>query len=189
MFEKKRWFTLLGVLGVVGLLLAGTAGTVAAWRGGPPTGITPGSGITAGGSTPVGATGVGYAAAGNVSSPVFVLSDLTGLSVVEISAQLAEGATLAEVAEANGITLDAFVDALLEPRVEWLNEAVSSGAMTQEYADTILDHLRTSLESVLTTEHTSTFGTGMGTGMGAGMRPVAPRGGRMGGGMRWSTTP
>ncbi len=184
MFEKKRWFTLLGVLGVVGLLLAGTAGTVAAWRGGPPTGITPGSGIA-----PVGVAGAGYAARGSVGSPVFVLSELTGLSTVEIAEQLADGATLAEIAEANGITLDAFVDALLEPRVEWLNEAVSNGTMTQEYADTILDHLRTSLESVLTSEHTPTFRAGMGAGMGAGMRPTAPRGGRMGGGMRWSTTP
>lgn len=189
MFEKKRWFTLLGVLGVVGLLLAGTAGTVAAWRGGPPTGITPGSGIAADGIAPVGVAGAGYAAGGSVSSPVFVLSEMTGLSVVEISTQLADGATLAEIAEANGITLDAFVDALLEPRVEWLNEAVSNGTMTQEYADTILDHLRTSLESVLTSEHTPTLGAGMGVGMGAGMRPAAPRGGRMGGGMRWSTTP
>ncbi len=189
MFEKKRWFTLLSVLGVVGLLLAGTAGTVAAWRGGPPTGVTPGSGIAATDGSAVGAAGAGYAARGSASSPVFVLSEMTGLSVVEISTQLADGATLAEIAEANGVTLDTFIDALLEPRVEWLNEAVSSGMMTQEYADTILDHLRTSLEATLTAEHTPAVGTGIGVGMGAGMRPAAPRGGRMGGGLRWTTTP
>ena len=185
MFEKKRWFTLLGVLGVVGLLLAGTAGTVAAWRGGPPAGITPGSDIAADGSTPVGMAGAGYAAHGNVNSPVFVLSEMTDLSVTEISAQLANGATLAEVAEANGIALDAFVNALMEPRVAWLNEAVSNGTMTQEYADTILEHMRSNMESVLTGEHTPAFGAGMGEGM----RHAARRGGRMGGGMCWGTAP
>lgn len=103
----------------------------------------------------LGSLGVSYAAtASETTSPVLgagirmghairdagarlvdVLADLTGLSVDEIKAQRAEGDSIAEIAEANGVSADAVVDGALEVRREVLDAKVADGTITQEQAD------------------------------------------------------
>jgi hypothetical protein len=61
-----------------------------------------------------------------------------GLSETELQTQLAAGKTLADVAKAQGKTVDGLVSALLAAEKKQLDTAVSSGRLTQAQADEIL---------------------------------------------------
>lgn len=66
----------------------------------------------------------------------------TGIEVNEIIAQLApDGATLADVIEANGGSVDAVVATTVASATERINEALNSGNITQEQADKLLENL------------------------------------------------
>lgn len=62
------------------------------------------------------------------------LTDL-GLTIEDIQAGRQDGQTLAETAEANGISEDELVDALVAAAVERADAAVESGRITQDEAD------------------------------------------------------
>jgi hypothetical protein len=63
------------------------------------------------------------------------LTELLGLTGEELLAEVKDGKTLADVAEAQGVELDAVVDVLMAPMTEKLAEAVEAGYMTQEQAN------------------------------------------------------
>jgi hypothetical protein len=61
-----------------------------------------------------------------------------GLSETELRTQLADGKTLADVAKAEGKTVDGLVSALVADEKKELEAAVSSGRLTQAQADELL---------------------------------------------------
>ena len=67
------------------------------------------------------------------------LAELLGLTADELRAELKDGKTLAEVAEAQGVELDAVVDALMAPMAEKLAQAVEDGKLSQAEADEKLE--------------------------------------------------
>lgn len=69
------------------------------------------------------------------------LVEATGLEVSEIRDQLRDGATPAEVVEANGGDVQAVIDSIVATITTHVNERVEAGQMTQERADEILSEL------------------------------------------------
>ncbi len=63
------------------------------------------------------------------------LTDLLGLTAEEIHTQLHDGATLAEIAAAQGVEVQAVVDALVAELDTRLDEAVADGRIDQAEAD------------------------------------------------------
>jgi hypothetical protein len=65
-----------------------------------------------------------------------VAAEVLGLSEADLRDALAtEGATLADVAEEQGVDLDTLVEALVTAQAERIAEAVADGRITQEEAD------------------------------------------------------
>ena len=60
------------------------------------------------------------------------IAEVLGLEVEDLRAQLAEGATMAEIA---GDNVDVLIAALVDDATEKINEAVAAEKMTQEEAD------------------------------------------------------
>ncbi len=63
------------------------------------------------------------------------LPDLLGIHATELKTQLQGGATVAEVAGANGVPVDDVINGLVEAATERLNTAVAEGNITQDHAD------------------------------------------------------
>lgn len=63
-----------------------------------------------------------------------------GLTEAELRTQLSEGKSLAEVAKAKGKSVDGLVAALVADEKKELDEAVSSGRLTREQADEMLEN-------------------------------------------------
>jgi hypothetical protein len=74
------------------------------------------------------------------------LSDATeylGLSVEQLRERVADGETLAEIAEAEGKSVDGLVDALLADAKKRLDDAVADDRLSRERADEVLERLET----------------------------------------------
>ena len=63
------------------------------------------------------------------------VADAIGIAVDELRDALADGQTLAQVAEANGVDPQAVIDTLVTEASEWLDEAIADGRLDQEDAD------------------------------------------------------
>jgi hypothetical protein len=59
----------------------------------------------------------------------------------ELEARLDAGETMWEIAAAQGLDAEQFRQVMLDARTQALNAAVAAGAMTQEQADWMLDHM------------------------------------------------
>ena len=96
------------------------------------------------------------------------------MTTEELQEALADGQTVAELAEAQGVALEDLVDALVEPMIERIEQAVEGGRLTQEQADeqieTMKEHLLQQLESGFELGHGGFSG-----------HPGPMRGGRWGG--------
>ena len=66
------------------------------------------------------------------------LPDLLGIDVDELRAQLEAGSTVAEIAEANGVSVDDVINGLVSEASDRLGTAVTDGKVTQEQADEAL---------------------------------------------------
>jgi len=138
----------------------------------------------------LGTVGVSYAATGTVSSTgacgigaqmgqsirgagarfVDIVADLTGLSVEEVQAQRAQGESIADIAEANGVSSDTVVEGALDARKAILDAKVADGTLTQEQADAAYAQMSGRLaERVTTDEVGAPNWAGQGRGRGAGM--------------------
>jgi len=62
-------------------------------------------------------------------------TEALGLEPAELRERLANGSSLADVAEAEGVEVQTLIDALLSAHQERLDEAVADGDLTQEQAD------------------------------------------------------
>jgi hypothetical protein len=70
------------------------------------------------------------------------LAELTGLEPADLYAELQEGKTLLEVAQAHGVnSAEQLVEAVLASRAEVLQQRVEASYLTQEQADWMLDHM------------------------------------------------
>ncbi len=107
------------------------------------------------------------------------LSDLLGLETSELFAELAEGNTLADVAEAQGVDPDAVADVLVSEAEERLNAAAEKGFIDEaEVAEKLAD-IEESIDDVINGElpirrngHRG-FGRGFGGADGAAVDDVA----------------
>jgi len=147
---KKNWKR-IGVVAVV-LALGGALvlGAVAFAQGPGPQGIhTPGTGwmTPQEGIGPFGrgmgvgpgrGFGIRGAWGGPENSLVAVAAEVLGLERAELVAELQDGKTIADVAEEQGVELDAIVEAFIAPKAEHLAELVTDGRLTQEEADEML---------------------------------------------------
>jgi hypothetical protein len=103
---------------------------------------------------------------------VDVVADLTGLSVDEVQAQRAEGESIADIAEANGVAAEDVVADALAARKAILDAKVADGTITQEQADVAFDQMSERLTERVSTDEVgppSWSGQGRGQGMGQGM--------------------
>lgn len=89
---------------------------------------------------------------GVLQTLVDVLTEETGLTAQEIFQQVRDGATLAEVIEANGGSVEDVTQALITEAETRVEEAVSNGQMTQERADEILANLETRITEALNSQ-------------------------------------
>lgn len=62
-------------------------------------------------------------------------AEVLGVDAEELHTQLHEGATLADVATANGVEIDAVIEAIVADAEERLAQAVADGRLTQAEAD------------------------------------------------------
>jgi polyhydroxyalkanoate synthesis regulator phasin len=70
-----------------------------------------------------------------------VVAELLGIDVEELRRQLRDGASIADIAEANGVDVQTVIDALVAEANEHLQLAVDDGRLTQEEADAQLDRI------------------------------------------------
>ena len=123
---------------------------------------------------------------------VDILADLTGLSTTEIAAARAEGASIADIAEANGVSADEVLAAALAARAELLDGLVADGTITQDQADLMYEQMadRLSERITATTIGGAGWGGGAGCALGTGTQGTPGQGsgyrgqGRMGLGLR-----
>lgn len=62
-------------------------------------------------------------------------AEAIGIDETELRDALDGGESIADVAEANGVSVDAVIDALVEDKAEQIAEKVESGRITQDEAD------------------------------------------------------
>ncbi len=70
------------------------------------------------------------------------VSQLLGLTPEEIHDEWLAGETLAEIAQAQGVSETDLVDAIMAAREEAVQQRVADGFITQEQADLMLQHMR-----------------------------------------------
>ena len=92
------------------------------------------------------------------------LADALSLTQDDLNARLADGETLAQVAEAQGLTQADLATALEASVKAGLDQAVADGALTQAQADQMLSHMAGNYEWMIT--HMGTGGMGFGAGNG-----------------------
>ena len=94
-----------------------------------------------------------------------IITEATGLTLQEIRQQVADGATLAEVIEANGGSVDDVVTQVVAAITERVTEGQANGNLTAERATEILENLEQNVRDMLN-----------------GEMPFMPQGGRFGDG-------
>ena len=101
-----------------------------------------------------------------------------GLTYAELNTALQNGQTVAQLAQAKGVSLDALKTAALDAMRTSFAELVKQGVMTQEQADWMLDHM----DDMPMFDFAQGFGPGMMGGrvpggmMGRGAQPAGPQG-------------
>lgn len=103
-----------------------------------------------------------------------VLTDALGVTEDELRTALQEGKTIAEVAEAEGVALDAVIDALVAEHETHLDERVAAGDLTQAQADERLEGARERITAMVNGERPErpAFGGHRGFGRRGGMGPM-----------------
>jgi uncharacterized phage infection (PIP) family protein YhgE len=77
------------------------------------------------------------------------VAEALGLEADELQTALADGQTIAEVADAQGVALDDVIAALTADRADALAEQVADGSLSQEQADAMLALLEANLNQML----------------------------------------
>jgi hypothetical protein len=101
------------------------------------------------------------------NSLVAVAAKVLGMEQTALVAELNAGKTIAEVAAAQGVALDKIVAAFVQPHVDWLNQAVKDGKITQAQADQSIAAMKANITTKLSAPRASAprgKSNGMGTG-------------------------
>ena len=69
-----------------------------------------------------------------------VIADTLGMTVEELEAAHADGQRLPEIADAQGVTMEAIQTAVEAARTAAIEDALAAGTITQEQADSLLSH-------------------------------------------------
>ena len=77
------------------------------------------------------------------------VAEALGLSYDQLTAQINEGKSIADIAAAQNVSLGSVVDAVVAPQADFIDSQVQSGALTQEQADAVLTLLRSRVEAAL----------------------------------------
>lgn len=77
------------------------------------------------------------------------LAELVGTDTDGLKAELGDGKTLAEIAEANGIEAQTVIDALVEKANARIDAAVEAGKLTAEEAETRMSEAATRIENLV----------------------------------------
>ncbi len=81
-----------------------------------------------------------------------VVTDMLGLSAEEVYEAFQSGQSLADLAEAQGVSVDDLVDALVAEATETVNEKLAAGDITADRAESILDGLEENVEDRVNAE-------------------------------------
>ena len=76
-------------------------------------------------------------------------ADYLGLTEAELREQLADGKSLADIAKAQGKSVDGLEQAILDGAKSGLDEAVQNERLTQEQADEIYSRLQSSIDDIV----------------------------------------
>lgn len=138
----KKWMLFGGVLGVA--ILGAILFAIPAFSQSPvtPPGTNqaigcPGAGGAVGG---YGMMGGGYM---GLTNPVTLgrVADILGVTTDQLTARLQQGETIAQVAQAQNVSAEAVVAAVVAPQTEMMQIAVKYGYMTQTQVQTMLDQM------------------------------------------------
>jgi hypothetical protein len=102
-----------------------------------------------------------------------LIADTLGLPEADVLAALQSGTTIADLAAAQGITVDALVSVLVEEHAAALDAAVAAGTITADNAALMQARM---VEMITLRLESGSFTGGMGTGNGAGLRAQNPDG-------------
>lgn len=91
-------------------------------------------------------------------------AEFLGLTEAELREQLRDGKTLAQVAEAEGKSVDGLEQAILDGAKSDLDEAVANERLTQEQADAIYERLQGSIDDLVNGKLPGPRGPGFGVG-------------------------
>ncbi len=85
-------------------------------------------------------------------SPVEILSDMTDVSVDDIRSARQSGDSLADIAEANGVTTDDYVAAVVDAATMAIDDAVADGELSDDRAAEIKEGLPDKVTAMVTSE-------------------------------------
>jgi hypothetical protein len=89
-----------------------------------------------------------------------VAAEAIGVSEDDLRSALADGQSIADVAEANGVEVQAVIDALVADANADLDEAVADGDLTEEQATDIRENLVDRITAFVNGEHPFVGGRG-----------------------------
>ena len=69
------------------------------------------------------------------------VSDLLGMPSEERCELRQDGMSLADIAAEKGVTIDELVEAIMAERTAWVQARVDDGTLTQERADSMIEHM------------------------------------------------
>ncbi len=142
---------LLTIVGVLAILVAALPAGAAFAQG--PSGQNPPLGLGRGNW------------GGPDNSLVAVAAKVLGMEQTALVAELQAGKTIAQVAQTKGVALDKIVTAFVQPHVDWLNQAVKDGKITQAQADQYIATMKANITAKLSAPLTPR-GNGNGNGTG-----------------------
>ena len=85
-------------------------------------------------------------------SPVEILSDLTGVSVEDIRGARQSGDSLADIAQANNVTTEDYVAAVVDAATTAIDDAVADGKLSEDRAAEIKEGLTDKVTAMVTSE-------------------------------------
>jgi polyhydroxyalkanoate synthesis regulator phasin len=91
-------------------------------------------------------------------APLDTIAQALNMPVGDLQAELLAGKSVAEVAAAKGVSLDAIVSAVVAEQKQVLDQAVAAGRLTQAQADTLLANLKATLPGQLQVKYVPGFG-------------------------------
>jgi polyhydroxyalkanoate synthesis regulator phasin len=91
-------------------------------------------------------------------APLATIAQALNMPVGDLQAELLAGKSVAEVAAAKGVSLDAIVNAVVAEQKQLLDQAVAAGRLTQAQADTLLANLKATLPGQLQVKYVPGFG-------------------------------